>query len=205
MEHHQVPGTLTDLRKSLEGNVADWVIEELDGCIEALLKAPIDKRMVDAGEKMAKELMRISRGEGAVGRTNHCIDLVDAWEASKIVVITDSKNVTPEMALDMEMDAYESERSLWHSQLWIPITTSLPPIHEDPADDERGYVLLLMQHASWRPNTWKTVKGSRVMLEDGWYWADEEGEIIDEDNELITHWMEIPDPPEATIPPRRTS
>lgn len=195
MEHHQVPGTLTDLRKSLEGTVSDWVIEELDACIETLLKAPVDMRMVEVGENMAKELMRISRGEGVVGRIAHCRELVDAWMASQLIPITDAKNFTPEMALEMERDQYESDRLLWHSQLWIPITTSLPPIHENPADDERGYVLLLMQHASWKPNAWKTVKGSRVMLEDGWYWSDEEGEILDEDNELITHWMEIPPVP----------
>lgn len=193
MEHHQVPGTLTDLRKNLEGNVSDWVIEELDACIETLLKAPVDMRMYEAGENMAKELMRISRGEGVVGRIAHCRELVDAWMASQLIPITDAKNFTPEMALEMEREQYESDRLLWHSQLWIPIATSLPPIHENPTD-ERGFVWLLMQHASWKPNTWKTVKGSRVMEEDGWYWADEEGDIIDEDNELITHWMAIPNP-----------
>ena len=51
MEQHQVPGALTELRKSLEGTVSDWVIEELDGCIAALIGDPPDKRMMGAGDK----------------------------------------------------------------------------------------------------------------------------------------------------------
>lgn len=75
---------------------------------------------------------------------------------------------------------------------WIKTSDRLPPLHED-TDDERGFVLLLMAHRSW-PEKWgqyKTIKGSRVELEGGWYWADEDGEIIEDEDNLIKAWCPI--------------
>ena len=84
---------------------------------------------------------------------------------------------------------------------WIPVSdeSSLPPIHEDPFTED-GFVLILFQCADW-PGKYKTAKASRTIgdwAEDGtplWFWSDEEGEIIEDDDNLITHWCEIPSPP----------
>ena len=87
---------------------------------------------------------------------------------------------------------------------WIPVANELPPIHED--DREDGFVLLLMLCASWKPDTWKTIKGSRVFGdydEEGnalWFWADEDGDPIDDDGLLITYWQPIPPPPVSASP-----
>jgi hypothetical protein len=87
---------------------------------------------------------------------------------------------------------------------WISVANELPPIHED--DREDGFVLLLMLCASWKPDTWKTIKGSRVFGdydEEGnalWFWADEDGDPIDDDGLLITYWQPIPPPPVSASP-----
>lgn len=78
---------------------------------------------------------------------------------------------------------------------WTLTSESLPPIHEDH-NDERGFVLLLMVCKDW-PTQYKTIKGSRSIGDwddDGapiWFWTDEDGEIIDDDDGLIKAWCPI--------------
>lgn len=85
---------------------------------------------------------------------------------------------------------------------WISVEDELPPIHEEPFTED-GFVLILFQCADW-PGKWKTMKASRTIgdwADDGtplWFWADEEGEIIDDDDNLITGWMPIPPPTSPT-------
>ena len=82
---------------------------------------------------------------------------------------------------------------------WIKCSDRLPPIHEEPFPEE-GFVLILLQCEDW-PNKYKTMKASRTIgdwADDGspmWFWTDEEGEIIDDDDNLITHWQPIPKAP----------
>lgn len=84
---------------------------------------------------------------------------------------------------------------------WIPVEdeSKLPPIHEEPFTED-GFVMILFQCDDW-PGKYKTMKASRTIgdwSEDGtplWFWSDEEGEIIDDDDNLITHWSPIPSPP----------
>ena len=84
---------------------------------------------------------------------------------------------------------------------WIPVEdeSKLPPIHEEPFTED-GFVMILFQCDDW-PGKYKTMKASRTIgdwSEDGtplWFWTDEEGEIIDDDDNLITHWSPIPSPP----------
>lgn len=80
---------------------------------------------------------------------------------------------------------------------WILTSDRLPPIHEN-TDDERGYVLLLMVCKDWKSaGGYKTIKGSRVIGDwddDGtplWFWSDENGDIIDDDDNLIKAWCPI--------------
>ena len=92
-------------------------------------------------------------------------------------------------------------RSEVHEEKWISVKdeSKLPPIHEEPFAED-GFVLILLQCADW-PGKYKTMKASRTIgdwAEDGsplWFWTDEEGEIIDDDDKLITHWMPLPQPP----------
>ena len=84
---------------------------------------------------------------------------------------------------------------------WISVEdeSKLPPIHEEPFTED-GFVMILFQCDDW-PGKYKTMKASRTIgdwSEDGtplWFWTDEEGEIIDDDDNLITHWSPIPSPP----------
>lgn len=97
----------------------------------------------------------------------------------------------------------EKDTARWHMPVrgtqWISVEERLPPIHEEPFSED-GFVMILLQHDGW-PGKYKTMKASRTIgdwAEDGsplWFWTDEEGEIIDDDDNLITHWMPLPAPP----------
>jgi hypothetical protein len=73
---------------------------------------------------------------------------------------------------------------------WIRVKDELPPIHED-VNDERGYVLILMVCKDWPGGGYRTFKASRVVLEDGWYWSDEQGDLIEDEDNLIRAWAPI--------------
>lgn len=82
---------------------------------------------------------------------------------------------------------------------WIKCSDRLPPIHEEPFPEE-GFVLILLQCDDWH-SKYKTMKASRTIgdwADDGsplWFWTNEEGEIIDDDDNLITHWQPLPKAP----------
>lgn len=100
-------------------------------------------------------------------------------------------------ACDALNEAYSAGQA--SPSAWIKCEDRLPPIHEEPFPEE-GFVLILFQCEDW-PGKYKTMKASRTIgdwAEDGsplWFWTDEEGEIIDDDDNLITHWQPIQAPP----------
>ena len=83
---------------------------------------------------------------------------------------------------------------------WICVEdeSKLPPIHEEPFTED-GFVMILFQCDDW-PGKYKTMKASRTSgdwAEDGsplWFGTDGEGEISDDDDNLIRRWTPIPPP-----------
>jgi len=160
---------------------------------------------------MNKELEQQARGWYEAEERKRLASVLDTngdpmfdEETISVASAANARSLAPRLAAFVAHLEAQSKPIQGEVDGWISVANELPPIHED--DREDGFVLLLMLCASWKPDTWKTINGSRVFGdydEEGnalWFWADEDGDPIDDDGLLITYWQPIPPPPVSASP-----